>query len=81
MRNLRATDLPFNQYVHIPEALPEEEEVKIQNLKNDLRGAASGYARECEIKRRKKKRVFQNLTELETEGLTKLQKREDVVVF
>ena len=81
MRNLRATDLPFNQYVHIPEALPEEEEVKIQNLKNDLRGAASGYVRECEIKRRKKKRVFQNLTELETEGLTKLQKREDVVVF
>ena len=81
MRNLRATDLPFNQYVCIPEALPEEEEVKIQNLKNDLRGAVSGYVHECEAKKKKKKRTYQNLTKYESEGLAKLQKRDDVVVF
>ena len=83
LRNLRATDLPFNRFVYIPDPLPEEEEIKIQNLKNDLKNAASDYVRECEAKRKKgrKKKVFQNLTERESEGLNKLQKREEVVVF
>ena len=47
-------------------------------MKNDLRGAVSGYVHECEAKKRKKKRTYQNLTKYESEGLAKLQMRDDV---
>ena len=36
MRNLRATDFPFNKRVILPSALSEEKEVGLQHLKNNM---------------------------------------------
>ena len=46
LRHLRSTDLPFNRYVHLPSPLKNEEEVKVQNLKNNLIGVTRSYVNE-----------------------------------
>ena len=48
LRYLRSTDLPFNRYVHLPDPLENEEEVKIQNLRNDLVRETQDYVSEKE---------------------------------
>ena len=67
----------------MPDPLPEEEEIRVQNLKNDLVSVARAYAEE-EMKARgrgDKKDYHKNLTKEESEGLASLQKRDDVVIF
>lgn len=67
----------------MPDLLPEEEEIRVQNLKNDLVSVARAYAEE-EMKARgrgDKKNYHKNLTKEESEGLASLQKRDDVVIF
>ena len=86
LRNLRSTDLPTNSYFHMPPALEEEEEIKLQDLKQDLLKATNEYIKEVEedmAKQRKRKRAtkFKNLTQEESRGLEDLMKRDDVVVF
>ena len=42
-RNMRATDLPFNKRVHLPDPLDEESEIEIQNLKAKLNQITEEY--------------------------------------
>ena len=43
MRNLRATDFPFNKRVILPSALSEEKEVGLQHLKNSMMKSVNNY--------------------------------------
>ena len=65
----------------MPDPLPEEEEIHVQDLKNDLKEVTKCYAKEAESRRKKRKNPYQNLTTGQSSGLDRLKKREDVVVF
>ena len=69
MRNLRATDFPFNKRVILPSALSEEKEVGLQHLKNNMRKSVHNYVGIDMNKR------WQNLTVNEKNGLRSLRKR------
>ena len=86
LRNMRSTDLPTNSYVHMPPALEEDEEIKLQDLKQDLMKATDAYIKEVrEDQARKRNSMkaskFKNLTQEENQGLEDLMRREDVVIF
>jgi len=79
---MRSTDLPYNNFVHMPPPLEEEMEIKIQKMKNDLIETTDEYIKE--EKGRKSygmSRKYKNLTEEEGRGLGSIQQREDLVVF
>ena len=69
MRNLRATDFPFNKHVILPSALSEEKEVGLQHLKNNMMKSVNNYVQND------KNKQWQNLTENEKNGLRSLRKR------
>ena len=69
MRNLRATDFPFNKRVILPSALSEEKEVGLQHLKNSMMKSVNNYVQND------KNKQWQNLTENEKNGLRSLRKR------
>ena len=69
MRNLRATDFPFNKRVILPSALSEEKEVGLQHLKNNMMKSVNNYVQND------KNKQWQNLTENEKNGLRSLRKR------
>ena len=80
LRYLRSTDLPCNSFVHLPDALEESEEIKVQNMKRELIKATEDYIMEQKEKRNQDPgRV--NLTKEETKGLKQLKEREDIVIF
>ena len=75
LRHLRSTDLPFNSFVHMPPALEEEEEIKIQNMKRDLIKVTKQYVNEEKGKREKHTQRYVNLTEEENRGLEQIRER------
>ena len=82
LRYLRSTDLPFNSFVHMPPALEEDEEIKLQNLKRDLVKVTDEYIMENKEKKKSGQHgKYINLTKSEGRGLESLQKRKDIVVF
>ena len=81
LRHMRSTDLPFNSFVHMPPALEEEEEIKIQNMKRDLIKVTKQYVNEEKGKREKHAQRYVNLTEEENRGLERIRERKDVVIF
>ena len=82
LRNLKSTDLPTNSFVHMPPPLEETEEIKVQDLKQDLMKVTEEYIKETKSKKKRKKiQKYENLTEAEGKGLDKIMSREDVVVF
>ena len=83
LRHLRSTDLPCNAFVHVPLPLEENEEIKVQDLKRELLQVTEDYILESDENRRKKgsNKIYANLTLTESEGLDKVRRRNDVVVF
>ena len=78
-RNLRATDFSFNKRVVLPTALPDDQEIEIQHLKNKLMKTVDTY-----IRRNGGSKQWQNLTKDEERGLRSLKKRckeTEVVVY
>ena len=69
MRNLRATDFPFNKRVILPSALSEEKEVGLHHLKNNMLKSVNNYVQNDMNKQ------WQNLIVNEKNGLRSLRKR------
>ena len=63
----KATDLPFNNRVILPQALDNETEVSMQQLKNALKQCTNDYVRSNKVKR--------NLTREQENGLTSIIER------
>ena len=77
-RNMRATDLPFNKRVHLPDPLDDESEIAIQNLKTKLNQITEEYVKGEKV------RKWSNLEKDEREGLVSLKKKveaQENVVF
>ena len=76
LRQMRGPDLPFNKRIKLPNAVDEESEVRMQALKNNLRGVTSEYIRS--------QPNSTTLTKSEETGLRSLKKRigrKEIVVF
>ena len=76
--NMRATDLPFNQRVHLPDPLDDESEIAIQNLKAKLNQITEEYVKSEKFSK------WSNLEKDEREGLVSLKKKvetQESVVF
>ena len=76
-REARSTELPFNCRVQMPKQVKQEEEVRLQNLKQDLTAIVETFADNKETE-------TSNLTVEQKRGLKRLQKRKndkEVVVF
>lgn len=69
MRNMRATDLPFNKRVVIPAAIDEKEELNLQHLKNRMLDTINAYVND------NKDKCWSNLTKAESKGIRSLKKR------
>ena len=77
-RNMRASDLPFNKRVHLPEPHDEESEIAIQNLKVKLNQITAEYVDGERLGK------WSNLEEEEKSGLMSLKRKVQVrqnVVF
>ena len=66
---LRSTDLAFNSFVHMPPALEEDEEIKLQNLKMDFMKVTDGYIRETKEEEKKNGQQKKYINFTESEGL------------
>ena len=78
-RNMKATDMPFNKRVVIPNAIKQEEEVKIQMLKQRLEEVTIEY-----VMNDNKRNMLSNLSATQKEGLKTLKERkknQEVVIF
>ena len=76
--NMRATDLPFNKRVHLPEPLDEKSEIAMQNLKVKLNQITEKYVRDEKVSK------WSNLEKNEKEGLVSMKKKvqsQESVVF
>ena len=67
--SMKATDLPFNKRVHLPEPLEEESEIAIQNLKVKLNQLTAEYVEGERLDK------WNNLRKDEREGLVSLKKK------
>ena len=67
MNKLRVTDLPYNPNVHMPRSLGGEVELRLHQVKVEVRDAVQ--------KMLKKSRRWDNVSELEKRGLDKLCRR------
>ena len=79
MRELRATELPFNNRIYAPKPLDNETEICIQNMKGKLNNCTERYIEETQ---RKKKET--NLTQEQKQGLRSLKERKEekeIVIF
>ena len=74
-QRMRATDLPFNKRVQLPEPVDPTVEISLQDLKYKLKSVTSEY---CQ---RSKQNKFSNLTNSEKRGLREVNRDEDVVIF
>ena len=78
-RNMKATDMPFNKRVSLPNPLKHEMEVKIQMLKQNLDDITKDY-----IINNDRNNAQSNLSETQKDGLRSLKERKksgEVVVF
>jgi hypothetical protein len=78
MRKLKATDLPFNKRVCLPNPLNERKEIELQHLKSKMLTTAESYIE------RNKDVQMSNLTKQEKKGLRSIRKRcadKDIVVY
>ena len=76
--SMKATDLPFNKRVHLPEPLEEESEIAIRNLKVKLNQLTAEYVEGERLDK------WNNLRKDEREGLVSLKKKvqtQENVVF
>ena len=73
---MRATDLPFNQRVRVPVRVRDDMEIKMYNLKGELRKITQSIANET--------KEDDNLTESQRRGIKGLARRvkdNELVVF
>ena len=77
MREMRPTDLKFNKRVIIPDPLPQQEEIELQELKQVILNTAKTYKQEKEHCDQK----LGNLTNKEREGLKSLKKIKDDIII
>ena len=66
---MKATDLPFNKRVHLPEPLEEKSDIAIQNLKVKLNQITAEYVEGERLDK------WSNLRKGEREGLVSLKKK------
>ena len=66
---MKASDLPFNTYVKLPEPIANTDEIRIQNMKNELINVTAEYNRYNNIK-------WNNLNKDEKEGLKSLENKQ-----
>ena len=73
LRHMRATDMPYNKRVYLPEQLKREKEVKLQNLKEDLVAETRKYVTN--------EKYVNNLTKSENSGLKSIKNKNEYVIF
>ena len=74
--NMRGTDLPYNKQIHLPKAVDEETEIRMQDLKLRLKNVTDGY-----VKNIKK---GDNLSTAERSGLMSIKQRmkdNEIVIY
>ena len=76
-RKMRPTDLPFNKHVFLPQndnsREQTEEEIELAYLSHQLQKATDQFIASHKVKK--------NITKQQHEGMKKLQKRDDAVIF
>ena len=74
-QRMRATDMPFNKRVQLPDPVDQTIEVSLQHLKYKLRSTTNAYCQQ------NKQNEFSNLTKKEKRGLREVSRDKDLVVF
>ena len=74
-QRMRATDMPFNKRVQLPDPVDQTTEVSLQHLKHKLRSTTNDYCQQ------NKQNEFSNLTKKEKRGLREVSRDKDLVVF
>ena len=70
-KKMKPSDCPINRRIRLPEALKEEEELELQNLKNNLKKATDEYIKDNKVD----KNAYINLRRDEKLGLRSLERR------